>query len=97
MLTQVLWRQVEAQVRAARGEHAQATALAQEATAISERTDSSLLQAEALCDQAEVLHAAGRTGEAAHALERALERYERKKNLAMVEQVRPLLESLRPA
>ena len=40
------------------------------------------------------LRAAGRTEEAAEALEQALERYERKKNLAMVAQVRPSLERL---
>jgi class 3 adenylate cyclase len=94
ILTQVLWRQVEALVRAARGEHGKATALAEEATAISERTDSPLLQAAALCDLAEVLAAAGRTGGAAAALEQALERYEWKKNIAMVAQVRPRLDSL---
>ena len=53
-------------------------------------------QGDALCDLAEVLAAAGRTDEAAEALEQALERYERKKNLAMVAQVRPRLERLMP-
>ena len=42
-----------------------------------------------------MLAAAGRTEEAAPTLEQALDRYERKKNLAMVAQVRPRLESLR--
>ena len=42
-----------------------------------------------------MLAAAGRTEEAAQALEQALERYERKKNLAMVAQVRRRLEALR--
>ena len=53
------------------------------------------MQGDALCDLAEVLAAAGRTNEAAVALEQALERYERKKNLAMVAQVRPKLKALR--
>jgi hypothetical protein len=44
-----------------------------------------------------VLSAAHRTDEAAEALEQALERYERKKNLAMVAQVCPRLEELRAA
>ena len=52
-------------------------------------------QGDALCDLAEVLAAAGRTDEAAEALEQALKRYERKKNLAMVAQVRTKLEALR--
>ena len=43
----------------------------------------------------QVLTAAGRTGEAANALEQALDRYERKKNLAMVAHVRPRLEEVR--
>jgi hypothetical protein len=62
--TQALWRQVQARVRAHRGEHVEAEALAREAAA---------------------------------ALEQALDRYERKKNLAMVAQVRPKLEKLRKA
>ena len=44
-----------------------------------------------------MLAAAGRTHAAAEALERALERYERKKKLAMLAQVRPQLEALRGA
>jgi hypothetical protein len=44
-----------------------------------------------------VLATAGRTEEAAGALQQALERYERKKNLAMVAQVRAKLEELRKA
>ena len=52
-------------------------------------------QANAYWDLAEVLAAGGRTDEAARALEQALERYRRKKNLAMVAQVKPKLEELR--
>ena len=85
--TQMLWRQVQARVDAHRGEHAQAERLAREAVAIGERTDALNSQGDALCDLAEVLAAAGRGDEAAAALEQALERYERKKNLAMVSHV----------
>ena len=92
--TQMLWRQVQARVHAHRGEHAEAERLAREAVAIAERTDGLNFQGDALCDLAEVLHAAGRTDEAADALEQALDRYERKQNLAMVAQVRPRLERL---
>jgi thioredoxin-like negative regulator of GroEL len=53
------------------------------------------MQGDALCDLAEVLHAAGRSNEAAATLSQALERYEQKKNLAMVAQVMPRLEALR--
>jgi class 3 adenylate cyclase/tetratricopeptide (TPR) repeat protein len=94
-ITQILWRQVQARVHAHRGDHARAESLAREAVAISERTDAINWQGDALCDLAEVLAAAGRTDEAAEALEQALERYERKKNLAMVAQAQPKLEELR--
>jgi class 3 adenylate cyclase/tetratricopeptide (TPR) repeat protein len=94
-LGEALWRQVQARVYAARGEHAEAEALALEAMDIAEGTDGLNYQGDALSDLAEVLAAAGRTDEAAAALEQALERYERKKNLAMVAQVKPKLEEFR--
>jgi class 3 adenylate cyclase/tetratricopeptide (TPR) repeat protein len=90
-----IWRQVQARVHAHRGEHASAEQLAREAVAIVERTDQLSAQGDARCDLAEVLAAAGRTEDAAAALEQALERYERKKNLAMVAQVRPRLPDIR--
>jgi class 3 adenylate cyclase len=93
--TQALWRQVRARVIAYRGEHSAAEALARQAVSITDRTDMVNVQGDAYCDLAEVLAASGRTDEAAQALEQALERYERKKNLAMVAQVRPRLEELR--
>jgi ATP/maltotriose-dependent transcriptional regulator MalT len=89
--TQMLWRQVQALVNAHRGEYAEAEALAREAVAIGERTDGLNLQADALCDLGEVLHAAGQTSEAAGAFHDALDRYERKKNLAMARRVRARL------
>ena len=85
--TQMLWRQVQARVQAHRGEPAEAERLAHEAVAIADRTDALNLQGDALCDLADVLAAAGRGDEAGEAFEQALERYERKKNLAMVAQV----------
>jgi class 3 adenylate cyclase/tetratricopeptide (TPR) repeat protein len=93
--TQALWRQVQALVHASRDQHAEAIALAREAVAIVEPTDALSIQGDAFCDLAEVLRAAGRSDEALAALEQALERYGRKKNLAMVAQVRPRLEALR--
>jgi tetratricopeptide (TPR) repeat protein len=93
LVTQMLWRQVQARVHAHRGEHAEAERLAREAETIGERTDALNLKGDALCDLAEVLAAAGRTDEAAAALEQALDRYERKKNLAMLAQVRRQLEA----
>jgi tetratricopeptide (TPR) repeat protein len=93
--TQMLWRQVRALVHAHRGEHAEAEALARDAVGIAERTDGLNHQGDAFCHLAEVLESAGRTDEAAETLEQALERYERKKNLAMIAQVRPRLDALR--
>ena len=53
------------------------------------------MQGDALCDLAEVLHAAGRGDEAAGAFAQALERYERKHDLAHAAQVRDRLEEVR--
>jgi hypothetical protein len=95
--TQALWRQVQALVHARRGQHTQAEQLAREAVGITERTDALNLQGDALCDLAEVLHAAGRSAEAAAALAQALERYQQKKNLAQAAQARDRLTDLQDA
>lgn len=84
----MVWRQVQAMVDAHRREHVEAEALAREAVAFGEQTDALNDQADALCDLAEVLRAGGKHAEAAGALVQALDRYERKKNLAMARQVR---------
>jgi tetratricopeptide (TPR) repeat protein len=95
--TQALWRQVQARVSSHRGQHAEAEELAREAVAITEQTDAVDIQAAALHDLAEVLHAAGRADEAFATLEQALERYERKKNVAAAAQLRARAEVLREA
>jgi tetratricopeptide (TPR) repeat protein len=97
VLGEATWRQVQARVHARRGEREEADKLARAAVALLEQSDGLNYQGDAYCDLAEVLAAAGRADEAAEALEQALERYERKKNLAMVAQVRPRLEALRPS
>jgi tetratricopeptide (TPR) repeat protein len=94
-LTQMLWRQVQALVDARRARHADAELLAREAVAIAEQTDMLNTQGDALCDLAQVLQAAGRNDEAAATFEQAVERYERKKNLAKAAQVSELLATLR--
>ncbi len=93
--TQALWRQVQARVLADRGQHTEAETLAREAVVIIERTDGLNLRGDAHCDLAEVLTASGRIDEAVAALEQALERYERKRNLARSRQVREQLSVLR--
>jgi tetratricopeptide (TPR) repeat protein len=95
LTSQALWRQAQALVEAARGLLAEAESLAREAVAVMERTDNLSSQGDALRDLADVLELDGRRDEAAAALEQALDRYERKKNLAMAAQVRPKLEALR--
>jgi tetratricopeptide (TPR) repeat protein len=95
-MTQALSRQVQALVHARRGHYTQAEQLAREAVAITERTDALNLQGDALFDL-EVLHAAGRSDEAAAAFAQALERYQQRNNLAMAAQVRERLAELRGA
>jgi hypothetical protein len=69
--------------------------LAREAVARSEETDRLTGQGDAWWDLAEVLATAGRRTDAIDALEHALERYQAKKNLAMVAQLRRRFASLR--
>ena len=95
--TQGLWRQVQALVDSSRGHHARAEQLAREAVAFTERTDSLNMQGDALSDLADVLHAAGKDDEARAALSQALERYERKTNLAQAAQARERLVELQNA
>ncbi|MBA3717270.1 MAG: AAA family ATPase [Actinobacteria bacterium] len=92
---QRLWRQVQARVLAHRGRYEEAERLAREAVAILDQTDALSIQGDTRWDLAEVLAASGRREEAADAYEQAIERYARKKNLAMVAQARPRLEALR--
>ena len=95
IVTQALWRQLEALILASGREAAAAQKLAHEAVELTDRTDCLNLQGDALWDLAEVLAGFGRDDDAAIALEQALDRYGRKKNLAMLAQVRPKLEALR--
>jgi class 3 adenylate cyclase/tetratricopeptide (TPR) repeat protein len=95
--TQALWRQAQALVHSARGEHAEAMQLAREAAEWWARTDSLLRQGEARCDLAEVLEAAGRPDEAIEAWRDALDCYERKGIVPLVARVRERLAALEPA
>ena len=95
IVTQSLWRQVQARIDAHRGRHARAEQLGREAVALSEQTDNLNWQGDALCDLAQVLHSAGRSDEATTTFTQALERYERKRNHAMAAQVRERLAQLR--
>jgi len=84
-------------VHAHRGEWAEAERLAREAVAKAHETDSPRYQANAYCDLAEVLEAAGRRDEALAAWQEALDRYERKGIVPLVRRVRERLAALEPA
>jgi class 3 adenylate cyclase len=94
IFSQALWRQALARVHSSRGEHDQAEQLAREVIDVVEPTDALTEQGDAFVDLAEVLSAAGRAREASAALQQALDRYARKKNLSMIAQVRPRLAAL---
>jgi tetratricopeptide (TPR) repeat protein len=91
LLTQSLWRQVQARACAHRCDHVEAEQLAREAVEIGEQTDALNAQGDACCDLAEVLAAADRTKEAATVLEQALVRFKGKKNIVMAGRVRARL------
>jgi class 3 adenylate cyclase/tetratricopeptide (TPR) repeat protein len=97
VLTEVSWRRAKAKVLARRGDHEGAERLAREAVSFAEPTDFLNEQANAYRDLAEVLRSGGPTEDAVGALEHALERYERKRNLIMADQVRARLAELRLA
>ena len=67
LLTQVLWRGVQARVLARRGRLEGAEALAREAVSLAEQTDFVVYRGDALVDLAHILQDAGRTDEAAAA------------------------------
>jgi len=89
------WRQVLALACAHRGELAEAERLAREGVALTAQNDSLDVQCLALWDLAEVLAAGGRAEEAEDALDQALDRCRRKKNLALSTQVRRRLDALK--
>jgi class 3 adenylate cyclase/tetratricopeptide (TPR) repeat protein len=101
MATQSLWRLVQARVDSHGGRHVEAEALARQALALIEESDAINFQGAALADLAEILVDAGRAEDASAVFDQALERYERKANLAAAAQVRArsaaLLEGTMPA
>ena len=94
VLTQTLWRQVQALVHAHRGDHPQAEPLARQAVFIINRTDLINRQGDALCDLAAVLTLADRPREAADALQQAVILYERKGDVVSTRNARVRLKQL---
>jgi class 3 adenylate cyclase/tetratricopeptide (TPR) repeat protein len=95
--SQMLWRQVRAQVLARRGERAEAERIAREAVALAGETDMLNWHGNALADLAEVYALAGRAGESRTQLEQALAFYERKGNVVAGARVRRRLAELQEA
>jgi class 3 adenylate cyclase len=88
--------QVAALVRSHRGDHEVAELFARGAVSFFDGTQSAKFQADAYCDLAEVLEAAGRRDEAVAAWSEALERYDRKGVIPLARRVRERLASLQP-
>jgi tetratricopeptide (TPR) repeat protein len=93
--SQMLWRQVRAQVFARRGERAEAEQLAREAVSLAQQTDMLNFHANAHADLAEVYIVAGRIEEAGKELEQALSLFERKGNVVAATRTRRILEELK--
>jgi tetratricopeptide (TPR) repeat protein len=89
-----LWRQVQALIDASNGDYLTGEKLAREAVDVTNRSDGLNLQGDALSDLARILQAAGRRDEAKKTFTEALDRYERKRNLAQASSVRDLLVAL---
>jgi class 3 adenylate cyclase len=95
--TESLWRQAAALLASHRDEHTDAERLAREALTQILETDLPKFQADAFCDLAEVLEAAGRRDDAVLAWQEALDRYERKGVIPLARRVRERLAALEPA
>jgi class 3 adenylate cyclase/tetratricopeptide (TPR) repeat protein len=94
--TQIAWRRGLAVIHSARGEHVEAERLAREGVSWASRTDSPLVQGDALSDLAEVLEAAGRRDEAVAAWQEALHLYDRKEVIPLARRTRERLAALEP-
>jgi class 3 adenylate cyclase/tetratricopeptide (TPR) repeat protein len=95
--SQMLWRQVRAQVLARRGERAEAEQLARQAVSLAGETDMLNWHGNALADLAAVYVLAGRARESRARLKQALALYERKGNVVAGAKVRRRLAELHKA
>src|SRR3954470_1891114 len=94
LVSQALWRQVRAKLRARAGDRREAERLAYDAVALFEQTDMLDAHAHALTDLAEVLTTAGRVAEARQSLLQALALSERKGNVVLAASARAHLARL---
>lgn len=91
VLTQMLWRGVQARILARRHRAAEAETLAREAVSLAEQTDFLVHRGDALIDLARILHDSGRTDEAAEAAAMGLHLHEQKGNLVTAGEIRSQL------
>jgi class 3 adenylate cyclase/DNA-binding SARP family transcriptional activator len=94
LLTQVMWRGVQARVLARRGHFEEAERIARESVALAEKTDFVNHKGDALVDFAIVLRLAGRPEQGQAALAEALRLYEQKGNTVAVGKARAELAAL---
>jgi class 3 adenylate cyclase/DNA-binding winged helix-turn-helix (wHTH) protein len=94
LLTQVMWRGVQARVLAGRGHFEEAERIARESVALAEKTDFVNHKGDALVDFAIVLRLAGRPEQGQAALAEALRLYEQKGNTVAVGKARAELAEL---
>jgi predicted ATPase/class 3 adenylate cyclase len=88
LLTQLLWRGVQATILARRGLRSDAEALAREAVAIGEQTDFLAHRGDTLVDLAHILQEAGREEEAAEIAAEGLHLHEQKGNVVTAGKIR---------
>ncbi len=88
VVTQALWRGVQARILARRGRLEEAEALAREAVSIVDQTDFLLYRGDALVDLAHILHDGGRAEDAATAAAAGLHFHEQKGNLVTSRKIR---------
>ena len=94
LMSQFLWRQFKARLLAQKGAFDEAISLAQSAVELTDQTEETEQQGNSRLDLAHVLAKAGRTPEAAIAYRQAIELYERKGIVVLVDDVRQRLEAL---
>jgi tetratricopeptide (TPR) repeat protein len=94
LISQAQWRGPRAKILARRGDDDAALVLIGEALSLLERSDLVDLRWEALADLAEVHDLAGRTEDAARALEQAIELVERKGVVPLIQRFRDRLDDL---
>jgi tetratricopeptide (TPR) repeat protein len=92
--TQIMWRTVTANVLAQTGDRVGADRLSQVAVAMADETDSLNVRADALVDRADVLGLMGEETERRHSLERAVELYDAKGNVACTSATRAVLRTV---